>query len=71
MIFDMMKFVIASEGIQNAKEGEKKSNPSRMAKIIQKPIAIAADIAMYFQLEKIIFKLFVMDGFTNISLNSF
>ena len=38
MISDMMKFVTASDGIQNAKEGEKKSNPSRMAKIIQKII---------------------------------
>ena len=41
MISDIMKFVTASGGIQNAKEGEKKSNPSRIAKIIQKPIDIA------------------------------
>jgi phage shock protein PspC (stress-responsive transcriptional regulator) len=66
-----MKLATASEGIQNAKEGEKKSNPSRIAKIIQKLIAIAADIAMYFQLEKTILRLFVIGAFTNISFNLF
>ena len=62
MIFVIIKFVTASWGIQNTKEGEKKSNPSRIAKIIQKIVVIAAEIAMYFQLEKISFRLFVIES---------
>ena len=71
IIVESIKLIFASEGNQKIKEGEKKSNPSKIAKNIKKPIVIIAASVRYFQLENTVFILFVnIDTFILISYSS-